>query len=367
MTVAKALIVYPWMPQYRRPFFEQLRAALAQQGVELEIAYGRPPGLLAQRGDAEELLGGVPLRERSLGVGRRRLSFWTMPPLDDVDLVIVEQGIRHLALYKALASRPRTCTLALWGHGRTYTEPVSGVEAWLKEKVTLRADWFFAYTKGGRRHIASYGFPEERVTVVQNSQPMQVDALVGQAWDRANLSPTGLFVGGVDATKRIDLLLEAAVKIRSLVPDFQLIVAGKGLQESLVQEAAMRHEWIEYVGFADTGTKAELARRSTVLLMPGRVGLIVVDAMVFGLPLVTTTYRYHAPELEYLVDSDTVVITDENADAYARGVADLLNDEPRLRGLSEQLTAMAPTYTLDAMVANFAAGVRDAIAAGRRR
>jgi glycosyltransferase involved in cell wall biosynthesis len=363
----RALIVNQWVPHYRLPFFEQLRTRLGEEGVTLDIACGRPDPELALRADAAELVGAVPLRQRSLSVGRRHVSYWGTPPLTGVDLVVLEQGIRHLALYRALASRPRGCALALWGHGRTYTKPTSRIEAWLKEQTTLRADWFFAYTEGGRRHVRSFGFPDERVTVVQNSQPTLVDASFTPPPAPARLPPTGLFVGGIDESKRIDLLLDAAQEIRRLVPDFRLVVAGRGAQEGLVRAAAVAHDWITYVGFADAATKAELARRSTVLLMPGRAGLIVVDAMVFGLPLITTTYRYHAPELEYLLDSETVLVTDEDAHAYACGVAELISDVPRLRSLSDRLRTMAASYTLETMVENFAAGVHRAIAAGRRR
>lgn len=364
--MSRAMIVNPWMPQYRRPFFEELRRCLREEGVDLDIAYGQPDAELARRADTEDLSGAVPLRQRDLRVGSRGISAWELPDLTDVDLLIVEQGIRHLSLYRALLSRPRGCALALWGHGRTYTKPVSKIEAWIKRQVTLRADWFFAYTDGGRRHICSYGFPHDRVTVVQNSQPMLVEPRTPALAGREEHAPTGLFIGGIDSSKRIELLLDAAVRIRQAVPDFRLVVAGRGAQEDLVRSAAQRHEWVEHVGFADNAAKAELARRATVLLMPGRVGLVVVDSMVFGLPLVTTTYPYHAPEIEYLLDTGTLTVTAETPEAFAHGVVDLMTAPARMARLSERLQDMAPTYTLEAMVTNFAAGVRDAIAAGRR-
>jgi L-malate glycosyltransferase len=41
------------------------------------------------------------------------------------------------------------------------------------------------------------------------------------------------------------------------------------------------------------------------MLMPGLVGLAVLDAFADGIPRVTTVIEYHSPEIEYLVPGRT--------------------------------------------------------------
>ena len=51
-------------------------------------------------------------------------------------------------------------------------------------------------------------------------------------------------------------------------------------------------------------------RMSKLFLMPGLLGLAVLDAEVMGLPVVTTRYPWHSPEIAYLRDGETGVIVD---------------------------------------------------------
>lgn len=59
-----------------------------------------------------------------------------------------------------------------------------------------------------------------------------------------------------------------------------------------------------------------------MLLNPGRVGLVAVDALVLGLPVLTSDAGRHAPEIEYLTEGSdlfTVPATPTDlADAWLR-------------------------------------------------
>lgn len=72
------------------------------------------------------------------------------------------------------------------------------------------------------------------------------------------------------------------------------------------------------------------------------------------LPIVTTAWPYHAPEIEYLVEGDTLFASSDDADSYAELVSALLTAEPRRP--SDAALSKAPT--LADMVARFAEGIR---------
>ena len=77
-------------------------------------------------------------------------------------------------------------------------------------------------------------------------------------------------------------------------------------------------------------------------MMPGLVGLAVLDCAAAGIPIVTTAYPYHSPEID-----DAVVLVLQDASLRMR--------------LSEAGKAVARRYTLDRMVDCFCEGVSQAL------
>ena len=75
-------------------------------------------------------------------------------------------------------------------------------------------------------------------------------------------------------------------------------------------------------------TAADLLRQSTLLLMPGLVGLAVVDSFATGCPLVTVDLPFHSPEIEYLENGVNGVCLPAGTTptAYAEAVVELLGD-----------------------------------------
>jgi hypothetical protein len=62
---------------------------------------------------------------------------------------------------------------------------------------------------------------------------------------------------------------------------------------------------------------AALSHVSSAIWMPGRVGLVAVDALALGLPVLTTHFPFHAPELEYLVEGRSVHFLPAIAENFA--------------------------------------------------
>jgi glycosyltransferase involved in cell wall biosynthesis len=88
-------------------------------------------------------------------------------------------------------------------------------------------------------------------------------------------------------------------------PLARLVVGGRGSDESLLHAAAQRGQ-VTMLGYAGPAEKALIASVASALVMSGRIGLVAVEALAMRLPFVTTTWRYHAPEVEYLTEGITV-------------------------------------------------------------
>ncbi|WP_406170459.1 glycosyltransferase family 4 protein [Streptomyces sp. NBC_00996] len=256
------------------------------------------------------------------------------------------------------------------------------LEARIKDGLTRQGNWFFAYTEGGADHLALRGFPRSRITVVRNS--VDTRALT-QAGDRAcrpgteehaqaealrqrhGLTPhrTALFLGGLDAPKRISFLLDCAVRIARELPGFRLLVAGEGMDRDLVDAAANRPgSPVVPLGRVTGARTAVLGAVSDIMLMPGRVGLCAVDSFALHTPIVTTDWPWHAPEFEYLAHGHNALVVPDCPSAYSAAVAALLRDGDRLAALRAACTQSAAEYTVEGMAERFCDGVMGLLSTG---
>lgn len=375
----RILIVQPYIPAYRVPFFMDLTRRLERVGVETVIAAGDADPQQSQRRDSAALPNLAKLPEWRLALGGRSVVFRSVEKLlGGVGLVVLEQARRNTEAYRLLLKpRGRGFPIALWGHGATQSRSTSRTEDLLLDMLTRRSDWFFAYTDAGARHVRQLGFPGERVTVVRNSTDVTSlrlaraaigDAEIQEMSRRYGLTPgrTGLYVGGLDSSKRISFLLEAVDRVRQHLPGFRLLVAGRGPEEHLVRGAEARGtaRWLKHV----TGGELALAGAAAdVLLIPGRVGLVAVDSFALGIPILTTDWPYHAPEFEYLTPGQDSVVTPDSIECYADAIVNLLRDETRLKNLSERCATRACDFSVSAMASRFADGVQACLNSGPRR
>lgn len=372
MTPRRILIVQPYVPGYRVPFFRQLASDLRGNGVELTVAYGSATGDLARRGDALALPGAVALSQKTVRLGGRTLLWRRLGDLARrCDAVILEQALHNLETYRLIAAARLHCgpPIGLWGHGRTYGRRPTAAARAAKDTLTRSADWFFAYTEAGARHVVRVGLPAERVTVVRNS--VDTTALqAAQAWiapervqafrAQHGLIPgrTAYFLGGLDTPKRIPFLMAAAELTARRLPGFRLLIAGDGAQRPLVEQAAARAgSAVVCLGpVRDDDDKALLGLVSDVLLMPGAVGLSAVDSLALSTPLVTTPDGAHGPEFDYLEPGRNALVVPGGEVEFAYAVATLLNSPDELAALRQAGRQDAAHYSSEAMSARFAYG-----------
>lgn len=367
----RVTIVQRILPHYRIAFIERLHEQLAMHGIELELVYG------------QELPGTVPrtvplqtpwarqIKNRYVTFGSAELVW--QPCLSELrgsDLIIVEQSNRLLLNYwlqlRRLVSRP---LLGFWGHGRNMqSRNPNGLRERFKSGLVRHVDWWFAYTESSRDTVLRSGFPEEKITLVNNAvddeelrRGMQACSDIESLEMARSLGCSGgnvaLFCGGLHREKRIDFLLSAAERVRALVPDFELLVVGDGPERSRIEEASRRLPWIHYVGAQMGAARARYFRASKLLMMPGMVGLVIVDSFIGRCPMFTTEFPYHSPEIAYLRSGYNGCMTADDVEGYAQAVAQHLTQPQVLDGLKAGCDESARKYSLSSMVANFAGGV----------
>lgn len=367
----KVTIVQRILPHYRICFVERLHEQLAMRGIELELVYGQElPGTIPRT---------VPLwkpwtREitnRYFTVGSTELVWQPcLSHLRGSDLVIVEQSNRLLLNYWLQIRRSFSGPmLGFWGHGRNMqSRQPQGLRERFKSALVRHVDWWFAYTEFSRDIVMRSGFPEERITVVNNAiddeqlgrgmqacsgiEPLEMARSLG-----CSSGNVALFCGGLHREKRIDFLLSAAERVRALVPDFELLIVGDGPERSRIEEARRRLPWIHYAGPQMGEASARYLHAARLLMMPGLVGLVIVDSFIGRCPIFTTEFPFHSPEIAYLRSGHNGYMTADDVESYAQTVAEHLTQPQVLDGLKAGCDESARKYSLSAMVANFAGGV----------
>jgi glycosyltransferase involved in cell wall biosynthesis len=95
-----------------------------------------------------------------------------------------------------------------------------------------------------------------------------------------------------------------------------------------------------------------------VLAVPEWIGLVAVDSLVAGRPIVTTDHHSHSPESEYLRNGITATFSEHDPVSYAHELRSLLLDQPRLERMRAACLAESAEYSLSRMVDSFAVGIR---------
>ncbi|GJH13803.1 glycosyltransferase [Caballeronia novacaledonica] len=164
------------------------------------------------------------------------------------------------------------------------------------------------------------GRAPERIVVIYN--PCYVPESAGTTRSERNVRPKVLAAGRLTDQKGFDTLIRAFAVVRRNVTDATLVISGEGPQrevlESLVRELHLSDS-VSLPGFArDINTHYESANLFVCSSRLEGFGNVIVEALSFGLPVVSTRCP-HGPE-EILQDGRfgrLVAVDDESGLAQA--------------------------------------------------
>lgn len=368
MTI-RVLILQETMPHYRVALFEQIQLRARSRGITVEVVHGQVPGTRGHRLNTGVLPGATVIRNRYVRApGENGAVVW-QPALRrcrNADLVVVEQANRLLINYVLLlAQRLRGPKVAFWGHGRNLQAREGSLAQRFKARIAVTPWWWFAYTEGVAGHLVSRGVRRDRISVVGNT--IDVEALHNAVERQRRQGKTQaiarcVYLGGLYKHKRLDFLLAAADLIAVRLPDFELVIAGEGEQRAEVEQFVRDRPWARYVEGISGEAKAELLASARLLLIPGLVGLVLLDSFAAGIPVVTTADARHSPEIDYLENGVNGVMLPSGADtaAYADAVVRTILDQSLWQRLSSGAHSSVAHHTIGRAADRFVTGLESA-------
>lgn len=367
----EVVIVQRRLTQYRVPLFEALRHRLKERGIRLRILHGLAHTSEAAKNDSGSLEWAEFLPTRYFLGGR---ICWQnfLSLVHDSNLVIVTQENKLLQNHWSLII-PRQFRLAFWGHGANLqSQNPDSVRERFKRWTSNRADWWFAYTHMSAQLIAATGYPRSRITVIDNA----VDTVQMRHWSQQILegetrslrqglgigtAPVAVYVGSLYIDKRLDFLLAAAEVIRRKISDFHLLIIGDGPERDKIMAWCHTHLWMHWVGPRFGREKLAFLSTAQVMLMPGAVGLSILDSFVSTVPIVTTDCRGHGPEIAYLKNGMNGIMTPDDVTAYSDAVVQILKHDAERTRLRVACQESAGKYTLENMISQFVAGITNCL------
>ncbi len=363
------LIIYKFLPQYRADFFNKLRLALQKEGINLKLIYGKLKNSDSLKNDEVELKWAEYVPNKVINFGNTQLIWQPcLKKLKGNDLIIVEQANKLLLNYYLMISRHvNTYKFAFWGHGRNMQENPKSIKNRFKFLFLGKCDWWFAYTKGVKKMLVSFKYPGSKITVVQNA--IDTDTLRNFYKEISNeevehvknsLGIKGeniaIYCGGMYPEKRLNMIIETCCRIKERIPDFHMIFVGSGIDSYKVKEVADQLSFIHYVGPKFGKDRVIYFKIASIQLMPGLVGLGILDSFALETPILTTKYPYHSPEIEYLESGGNGIITEDSQEIYTNTVIDILENK-KYKTLIDGCVKSAGNFTVEQMVENFKNGI----------
>jgi glycosyltransferase involved in cell wall biosynthesis len=371
----KVFIIYKFLPKYRVDFYQLLKKELFNYNIDLQLIYGQSNKTDALKGDETVIEWAQFVPNKRYYLGKTELLWQPcLKYLKGADLIIVQTENRLLLNYwLMIARRLSKLKVAFWGHVYNMQDDVNSLRNKIKLKTLYQTDWWFAYTNGVKQFLADRGFPANKITAVQNA----IDT-IGLKKYYAGITETetdvlkrklgisgsnvGIYCGGMYPDKHLDFILECCHRIKAAVPDFHMLFIGAGVEAEKVKAAANEAEWIHYAGPKFGMDRVIYFKIASVQIMPGLVGLSILDSMAMESPIITAEHPYHSPEIEYLENGKTGLITKFDTLAYSEAVIDLLKTQKYL-AFAEAGKLASERYTVEHMVSNFAGGIRKCLEA----
>ncbi len=276
------------LPSYRAPLFEEI-AARCPNGMQLFVGEPRVDEAIKT---ANSLKTGQLVRAQNqhLFSGSlylcRQNGFIEWLENYQPDVLLVEANPRNIKTPKAIKwMHQREKKVSGWGLG---APPIQGVLSKFRlsrrKNLYAKYDAIVSYSQRGAKEYQSLGIPKEKIYVAHNAAISTPSKAPKVKPERLKDRPTILFVGRLQARKRLDLLFKACAA-QNIPP--RLIVVGDGPEKELAQVQAAQHfPSTEFVGAKHGEELQNYYDLADLFVLPGTGGLAIQQAMANGLPVV---------------------------------------------------------------------------------
>jgi glycosyltransferase involved in cell wall biosynthesis len=365
----KVAIIITVIPSYREGFYDKI---LNNKNLEITIyAQTHIPGMnlktIHNRYVNNVKLVSFFCAEREK-IGLQFLPLYEI--FTKYDLVVVEGNPRQIThFFLATALRIFRKKVILW----TMAHSFRGVSI----TEDLRLYWsklfkfIFVYTDKEVAFLRSKGFKNQFIVGMNNGlNQKKIDASILK-WNEQkindwlvseNLHNKTILLSSarLESKNKLDLIISALPKIITIYPNILWIVIGKGIEEERLKQLTIKNNLTQYVSFVgeiyEEDNLAPFFLSSKLFLHPASIGLSLLHAFGYGLPVITHGNAFlHNPEYGAFQEGITGLnFVENNVDDLASTILKLLNDTETMKRMSNFTKKIArEDYNTDVMAKRF--------------
>lgn len=366
--------VQPLVPKYREALFAKLAAT---PGITLEVWADLQPKQGSLKGAANHpdfACVHKPYREIGPFIWQPGEFTAVQRP---ADVVIMPWNSRYVQLIPALLrGRINGVRTIVFGHG------LGKRESWLRRRfrnaILALCDACILYSRGQADSLIAEGHAKARIFVAPNSVDAAPIEAAKTAWPPAKVNAflaergcvrgkTLLYISRLEQWKRVDMLLRAVATLAPSEPALRAAIIGDGDDrprlEALARELGIADRVLFVGALYDEMQLAPWMLGAACLAFPAAIGLSMLHALHYGLPVITSDDRLpHGPEIEALRHGENgFLYRDGDVEAFASAIAQMVGDRELQATLSAGALATvtgADGWNLEAMVRGFLAAIR---------
>ncbi len=346
----RAAIQQRVLPAYRAGLFDAL-ARRSRGGLEVFAGFARPAESI-RSAEATERARWTRAENLHLLAGpfyacyQRGLLNWL--ERSDPDVLVVEANPRYLSTSAGIRwMRQRGRPVIGWGMGAPASGPLT---LWWRRRFLRRLDAVIAYSTRGAAEYAAAGVPVGRIFVAPNAVEPAARRLPRRRPTTTSRAPRLIFVGRLQARKRVDYLLGACAGLR---PAPHLTIVGDGPDRDRLETLALRiHPSTVFVGAAYGRDLLRLLDQADLFVLPGTGGLALQQALARGLPVLAA--RGDGSQEDMVTPRNGWLVRPEDPAALTAGMAQALAERGRWKAMGQASHELARwRFNPDAMVEVF--------------
>lgn len=240
---------------------------------------------------------------------------------------------------------------------RRYAELILGI---LRKLLYYYTDAFIAYGKKAREYLIRRGVPEQKIFLGRNVMPQELLQKVAVLKKDTEYKDklVILTLSYLEKRKGIDYLIQAFKELN--FDDAVLIIAGSGQEERNLRKVAGGADNIRFPGYVDGFEKFKWYSIADVFVLPtlhDPWGLVVNEAMYFGLPIITT----EAAGASEMIDKNGFVIPPADKERLKIALKCLLENSYLRQKMGESSKRRIKTYNIDYAVKPFMEAINQTI------
>jgi len=230
-----------------------------------------------------------------------------------------------------------------WSHGWIRRESV--IRRWVRNAFHALAHCVMVYSRRSRTLGIMGGFDPSRIRVIYNSLDLAAaDRVVSriEAGAMPFVDPRSMFdepqrplliyTGRLTRQVRLDVLLDAADRLRRQGRPVNIALLGDGPERAVLETDAVRRNlavWF-YGACYDEEVIGPAIYHADIVVAPGKIGLSAIHALMYGTPAIThDDFDRQMPEVEAIEPGRTgAFFRYDAARDLARAIAEWLDNVP---------------------------------------